>query len=330
MKKGLLHVLAYLLTALKIVIYSFSLLIAITLASTFISNLARYPMLLKINRFESLISEPFISFIKSLMPYRLDGVDYSQLILLVFMLILGGFCFSLVEKIHRIINQMARKKDYLALREKASTTLSTEKLSELDNKFEALKTTKKTNRKQMLAEFARLKNELNQMGQQLAFLAIDVVDSTGMKRDEDKHIAAYDFDRYNEYALSCLKENGVVKYATTPDGIMSCFRTVDAAVSLLNKLEHFNAREKQIKQDFLIRCGINAGFVYVGDQTPLEQVTDRVIDIAVHMQKHAKPNAINIAATAIEPLKNRIGFNETSNIIDEQKVYEWSPNQLSK
>lgn len=334
MKKGLLHVLAYLLTALKIVIYSFSLLIAITLASTFISNLARYPMLLKINRFESLISEPFISFIKSLMPYRLDGVDYSQLILLVFMLILGGFCFSLVEKIHRIINQMARKKDYLALREKASTTLSTEKLSELDNKFEALKTTKKTNRKQMLAEFARLKNELNQMGQQLAFLAIDVVDSTGMKRDEDKHIAAYDFDRYNEYAMSCLKENGVVKYATTPDGIMSCFRTVDAAVnaavSLLHKLEHFNAHEKQIKQDFLIRCGINAGFVYVDDQTPLEQVTDRVIDIAGHMQKHAKPNGINIAATAIEPLKNRIGFNETSNIIDEQKVYEWSPNQLSK
>ena len=229
---------------------------------------------------------------------------------------------------------MERKKDYLALREKASATMSAERLHELDNKFAALKTTKKTDRKQMLAEFARLKNELNQMGQQLAFLAIDVVDSTGMKRDEDKHIAAYDFDRYNEYAMSCLKENGVVKFATTPDGIMSCFRTVDsavnAAVSLLNRLEHFNAHEKQLKQNFQIRCGINAGFVYIDDQIPLEQVTDRVIDIAGHMQKQAKPNGINIAATAIEPLKNRSGFNETSYIIDEQKVYEWSADSIAK
>jgi class 3 adenylate cyclase/uncharacterized protein YggT (Ycf19 family) len=334
MKKGLLHLLAYLLTIVKIALYSFAVLISITLASSFISNVARYPLLQKINRFEGHISQPFISFIKSLMPYRVDGTDYSQLILLVFILILAHLCFVVVKKIRTAINQLVRKKDYLAFRKKASTTLSAAKLSELDSKFEALKTSKKTDRKQMLAEFARLKNELNQMGQQLAFLAIDVVDSTGMKRDEDKHIAAYDFDRYNEYALSCLKENGVVKFATTPDGIMSCFRTVDsavnAAVSLLNKLEHFNAHEKQMKQDFQIRCGINAGFVYIDDQIPLEQVTDRVIDIAGHMQKQAKPNGINIAATAIEPLKNRNGFNETSYVIDEQKVYEWSPNLLSK
>ena len=41
------------------------------------------------------------------------------------------------------------------------------------------------------------------------------------------------------------------------------------------------------------------------------------------MQKYAKPNCINIAASAIEPLKNRGGFFETTDVIDEQKVYEW-------
>ena len=169
------------------------------------------------------------------------------------------------------------------------------------------------------------------MGQQLAFLAIDVVDSTGMKRDEDKHLIAFDFDRYNQVVAACLKKGGVVKYAMTPDGIMSCFRTVDdavnVAVSLLEKLKVFNRDEKKIKRSFQIRCGINAGYVYIDDETPLEQVSDRVIDIAGHMQKYAKPDSINIAASAIEPLKNRGGFSETTDVIDEQKVYEWPGKQ---
>ena len=64
-------------------------------------------------------------------------------------------------------------------------------------------------------------------------------------------------------------------------------------------------------------------------QSPIEQVSDRVIDIAGHMQKYAKPNCINIAASAIEPLRNRNGFSETTDVIDEQKVYEWKPNKVS-
>lgn len=179
----------------------------------------------------------------------------------------------------------------------------------------------------MLREFATLKSKLDAMGQHLAFLSIDVVDSTGMKRNEDKYLAAYDFDRYNELVIQCLKECNVVKYAMTPDGIMSCFQKMDEAVAaakmLLDRLVDFNQNTKQIKREFHIRCGINGGFVYIDEDTPLEQVSDRAIDIAGHMQKHAKPDTINIAGSAIEPLKNRQGFTETRNIIDEQKVYEW-------
>lgn len=91
-------------------------------------------------------------------------------------------------------------------------------------------------RRKMLKQFASLKSKLDEMGKQLAFLAIDVVDSTGMKKDEDKHIIAFAFERYNELVNESLREHGVLKYSMTPDGIMSCFRTVDDAVSAASSL----------------------------------------------------------------------------------------------
>jgi hypothetical protein len=45
---------------------------------------------------------------------------------------------------------------------------------------------------------------------------------------------------------------------------------------------------KLIKTDFSVRCGVNAGFVYFDETTPLE--ADRVIDVAGHMQKYADPS----------------------------------------
>lgn len=333
MIKMLLTSLAYIVKVVRLVLLFFVLLLAISFGSHYIDNPGQYTTLMKITSWTQQISQPLISQIKLIIPYKFHGIDFSLLILGILLLLLANFCASFREKCFSIINRQKEKKDYYEWRNQISRVVSKEKMSEIDSKFEALSTTKPSDRKQLLKEFADLKSKLDNMGQQLAFLAIDVVDSTGMKRDEDKHLAAYDFDRYNVFVDSCLKEHGVVKYAKTPDGIMSCFRTVDgavgAAVCLLERLKSFNQNEKKIKHDFLIRCGINAGFVYVDEDTPLEQVSDRVIDIAGHMQKYAKPNCINIAATAIEPLKNRTGFMETTDVIDEQKVYEWKPNKAS-
>ncbi|MBA2711561.1 MAG: guanylate cyclase [Tatlockia sp.] len=295
-----------------------------------IDNLSHYPTLAKVNTFVQHWTQPLTSEIKKAIPHVYRGVDYSLAFLIVVFAILVHILSMIKDKMIRDRQRASDRKSYEDWRNRAAGVVSKEKLTEMDSKFDKLDTTKGkgSDRKKILKEFAMLKSQLDSMGQQLAFLAIDVVDSTGMKRNEDKYVAAYDFDRYNQLVAESLKQSGVVKYAMTPDGIMSCFRTVDDAVSaakaILDKLKVFNTEEKKIMQDFQIRCGINAGFVYMDEDTPIEQISDRVIDIAGHMQKYAKPNCINIAASAIEPLKTRQGFDETADVIDEQKVYQWT------
>jgi class 3 adenylate cyclase len=330
MKSTIIKILVFLIEAIRIVLRLFIFLLIIVFISQFVSDLSKYPYLVKINSFEQQLTQPLVDQIKLLMPYKYRGVDYSAVILLVLSLIISNLFFLGKNRILREKAHIQDKKNYETWRQQAKNILSQQKIAEIDNKFEELNTaqTKPVDRRKILREFATLKSQLDSMGQQLAFLAIDVVDSAGMKRNEDKYLAAYDFDRYNELLNETLKSNGVLKFARTPDGIMSCFRTVDDAVnaaqSLIDKLKVFNAKEKKIKQNFQVRCGINAGFVYMDDEIPLEHISDHVIDIAGHMQKYAKPDCINIAASAIEPLKSRIGFNETSDVIDDQKVFQWS------
>lgn len=326
MKSILLKSLSFLISLLEKICFLFILILVFSLLLQFLDNLRQYPAAFHAYTFVEKTSAPVISGIKAAIPYTYQGVDYSKVILIVLLFILArifSFCNGAVET---VLHRMREKEEYLHWRKRMENTLPKEKISEMDTKFEVLNTSTR-NRKELLKEFATLKNQLDSMGQYLAFLAIDVVDSTGMKRDEDKHLAAYAFDKYNQIVSACLRENGVVKYAMTPDGIMSCFKTGDnavkAAVDLIDRLKVFNKKDKEIKRDFEVRCGINTGFVYIDEDTPLEQVTDRTIDIAGHMQKHAKPNCINIAGSAIEPLIHRDGFNKTTEVIDEQIVYEW-------
>lgn len=328
MKKWMLDTWAFFIRLLRIACLIGVFFIFVMFLAQFIPHINAYPTLLKITQTAEKLTQPLVSQIKMTVPHKYAQIDFSSLILFFLLLIPVHFLSSFQKKLHRTAHRLHEKEKYEAWRKKISPNLSKKQISEIDTKFAALATNKISDRKQLLKEFANLKNKLDNMGQQLAFLAIDVVDSTGMKRDEDKHIAAFDFDSYNKIVASCLKENGMIKYAMTPDGIMSCFRTPDdavkAAVDLIEKLQEFNRHGKQIKQDFKVRCGINAGFVYIDADTPLEQITDRVIDIAGHMQKNAKPNGINIAASAIEPLKNREGFQATTHVVDEQVIYEWS------
>lgn len=328
MKKAFSTLLIYIINFLNLVGTFLILLIMISFATQLMGHVAQYSILGKIKALELYLTEPFIDLIKMIMPYRFQGTDYSEVILFFIIAILLHVLSGIKYKIQENKNREIVEKNYQEWRSKMNPLLQKDQIKELDTKFAELNVANKSDRKRLIKEFALLKQKLDSMGQQLAFLSIDVVDSTGMKRNEDKHIAAYDFEHYNDLLISCLKENNVIKYTITPDGMMCCFTTVDGAVNaatcLMDRLEDFNRNVKQIKRDFLVRCGINAGFVYIDEEMPLEQISDRVIDIAGHMQKNAKPNTINIAGSAIEPLKHRGGFSETSNVIDEEKVYEWT------
>ena len=70
---------------------------------------------------------------------------------------------------------------------------------------------------------------------------------------------------------------------------------VQAGKDIIRELGLFNRTVKLIKTDFSVRCGVNAGFVYFDETTPLETMADRVIDVAGHMQKYADPNTVAVA-----------------------------------
>ena len=166
----------------------------------------------------------------------------------------------------------------------------------------------------------------SEMGKDLAFLSIDVVDSTGMKDGEDRAAVEHDFREYKRFVEGTLVAHGCLKSAWTPDGVMSCFMTVDAAAraarEVITGLDAFNRHVKMIRRTFMARCGVNSGFVYFDDSLPLEEISDRVIDIAGHMQKNAKPNSVCVAKPAIEPLNERSGFEPSGRVVDGYEVYE--------
>jgi hypothetical protein len=80
-----------------------------------------------------------------------------------------------------------------------------------------------------------------------------------------------------------------------------------------------------MKTPFAVRCGVNSGFVYLDDNMPLEQVSDRVIDIAGHMQKYAEPNTVAVAKSIVKPIADVAGFEPTDKVVDGHEVYSWKP-----
>jgi len=207
-------------------------------------------------------------------------------------------------------------------------------LDEIKPNSSQLESTNQRDRKHLLKDFINLKKRLESMGRELAFLSIDVVDSTGMKEGEDPYTVAYTFNEYRNFVETRINANGCIKSTWTPDGLMACFSKLDDAIKssqiLLKDLVDFNKEVKSIKRDFMIRCGINTGRLFFDDSLPLEQITDRVIDIAGHMQKHADPNTIYIAKQVIKPMDYIKGFVKTSVDIDGLNVYRWDDKKEGK
>jgi class 3 adenylate cyclase len=266
--------------------------------------------------------------IREYVPTRIAGEDRTLWFLV------GGFL--LVEIMAaRVGGAFGARADYLKLKQKVESWEKDMGLSKdsavtstLNAKLTALKDGTKEDREELLKIFAETKRKLSGMGRELAFLSIDVVDSTKMKIGEEQETVEYDFKQYKTFVDDILKANGVIKVAWTPDGIMACFSNIDTAVKtgkdVIRGLRHFNSEIKLMKSDFRVRCGVNSGYVYMDDDVPLEEVSDRVIDIAGHMQKHAEPMTVSVAKTVVEPMTDRAGFQETPKIVDGYQVYAWS------
>lgn len=277
----------------------------------------------------SLVAEQAISdVVRATIPTRFAGKDLTRPIMILFCLIGGGMLGRTGDRLQSLAQYHGYKNNFEEWKSQMHISENAIVLSPLNRTLEELKNARRKDRERLLREYADAKKQLDAMGRDLAFLAIDVVDSTGMKQGEEPAIIEHDFREYKRYVERIFTSHGCLKAAWTPDGVMSCFTSVDAAVraarGIITGLETFNRDVKSVRQDFRVRCGVNSGFVYYDDALALEEMSDRVIDIAGHMQKHAKPNSVCVAKPAIEPLNDRVGFEPSGRVVDGYEVYEWA------
>ena len=277
------------------------------------------------------IEKSLSSSAQAIIPTKISGKDVTMWIFIVaatvVALFLGIFFNSRKKRCGHRVEKLKMFKDYETFKKKMRLKDDAKILAPLQQKFESLTISNENDRNELLKVFAETKKKLDTIGRDLAFLAMDVVDSTGMKRGEEKASIEYTFREYHKFVEEKIAANGALKSSWTPDGVMICFPTVDAAVrtarEVITGLEAFNKHVNLMREDIGVRCGINSGYVYFDESLPMEEISDRVIDTAGHMQKHASPNSICIAKPAIEPMKEGEGFVPASRVVDGYEVYVW-------
>jgi uncharacterized protein YggT (Ycf19 family)/class 3 adenylate cyclase len=311
---------------LKILSYVFGglvLVFVISLLIPYLEGATRYPILNFIHDVVARCEE----YLREQIPTKFGKQDLSKWILLIGTFFIKGTLSQSSDKLKDKVYLVHFKRKYGLWKSQQHIKQGSAITSKMDESLQDLQSAKPRDREQILKQFIEAKQKLDAMGRDLAFLSIDVVDSTKMKEGEEKAFIEHDFKEFKRFVEGTLVGNGALKQAWTPDGVMTCFQRVDQAVTagrqVIIGLEAFNKNVKAMRQDFAVRCGVNAGFVYYDENLPLEEIADRVIDIAGHFQKHAKPNTIWIAKPSIEPLGTRDGFNPTTEVVDGYEVYEW-------
>jgi hypothetical protein len=84
-----------------------------------------------------------------------------------------------------------------------------------------------------------------------------------------------------------------------------------------------------LKTDFAVRSGVNTGEVVFPEDKAMEEISDRVIDIAGHMQKYANVDSLWIGKPALDDLSSDQGFEPMEREVDGLEVYEWGPSESS-
>jgi len=273
------------------------------------------------------IDKAVCSFVQANMPTTVSGSNITRVIMIACAVLLHMVIGRVKQHYTRRLAALKVKTDYQEWKGKMDLADDSQVLTILKGRLDKFETSNKKDREELLQLFAETKRKLDAMGRDLAFLSIDVVDSAGMKLGEERARAEHDFIEYKRYVDSKLTSNGSLKSTWMLDGVMCCFLNVDAAVKaareVITGLDIFNRNVKTIRQDFRVRCGINHGYIYFDESVPLEEINDRVIDIAGHMQRYAQPNTICIAKNFVEPMQERNGFVPSGRAVDGYEVYVW-------
>ena len=292
----------------------------IPLGLGYVENASSYGWIRDIQK----IDDSLTGSLKSVAPTRIAGYDLARLILIVIAYALSRLAEGASVVLAKKFSERDLKKRYDAFKKAG---LSDKQLASVKKKMDALNPDDAKSREDLIRLMVETKKKLDSMTREVAFLAMDVAGSTKMKEGEDQAYIEHSFKEYKKMVEGAIDREGGLKSAWTPDGVMICFSTVDEAIraaqSVLIDLQRFNAEVKTVKTQFRVRCGINAGAVHFENSQPLEEMSDRVIDVAGHMQKYAAPDSIFIARDVLEKSTAHGGFRPGNATVDGYEVYVW-------
>lgn len=181
----------------------------------------------------------------------------------------------------------------------------------------------------LLRKYNESKKVLFQEKKPLAFMSIDVVGSTQMKRGEDKLTVEHAFVEFKKFVERILNSNNCWKSAWTPDGVMCAFRGAPEAVTagqeVLSGLGWFNSGVHNLRTPFAVRAGVHYGEVVFPDDKDMVEVSDFTIDVAGHLQKHGAQNTLWVSKEAVDMLSDTSGFKMLEQQVDSHGVFEWAP-----
>ena len=282
-------------------------------------DIEKSKFLRRVVHIERSVTGPVAGTIRDHLPTNFRGKDVTNVYMILLALALLG-----------VFSQVGARLFVAASRERKRLDEARGRVNEsLQDSLRKMADGKTLERDKMLELYAHAKKSLEAGKTHLSFLSVDIVDSTGMKKGEEAADLERDFRRYKTMVEEILKRNHALKEAWTPDGIMICFgdsrSSILAGQEILTELKRFNREVKSIKKDFVVRVGINSGDVMFIEETPMEEMADRSIDIAGHMQKHCTPGRLWVSQHTVEPLIKDFPFNKNGKVVDGCPVFEWAP-----
>lgn len=289
----------------------------------YVTNVAHFSLLRWASRLEWRLAHGLARFL----PTHFDHYDLSHWLLILGLLALGQLCERVSIRCADLLRYLAFKRDYDAWKQANNLSDNAQVLSPVNQLLDQLRTGRLKDGSELLTTFAETKRKLDEVGRDLAFLSVDVVDSTGLKVGEEKIAVEHDFRAYKLYVEDKLQAHHCLRTAWTPDGIMTCFNSADDAVAaaraIISGLPAFNGNTKTMRGDFNVRCGINVGYVYFDEARPLEEVSDHVLDVAGHFQKNAAPNTLWLTPSAIAALHEAHDFAPAGKVVQGHEAYAW-------
>src|SRR5688572_27739283 len=298
-------------------------LLLVPLGFQYLDNSSSYGWVVKIQEIDSQLT----SFVKTLIPTKVGAYDLARLVLIAFAYALSRILEAIANIWSKKITEGDLKRRLEAFKKSAGLGDNSKAVANIRKKMEQLAPDDAKSREDLIRLMVETRKKLDSMSREVAFLSIDVVGSTDMKLGEDKAFVEHDFREYKKLVEAAMENQGALKSAWTPDGVMICFATTDDAIraarEVLLELARFNREVKSMKTPFRVRCGINSGPVHFDKAQRMEEMSDRVIDVAGHMQKYAAADTIFVARDVLERATESEAFRPTEQKVDGFDVFLW-------